>query len=98
MNTDNPIGPAPEPAPVTVTPTKARFSATLWINTVYALGSVIAAPQVMDLLNAIGAESWRAKLAAVAGVITALNIALRVFKTSTPIAGSPGETKARASG
>lgn len=93
MDTSNPL-----PAPVTVQPQRWWSSLTLIANAVFAAGALIAAPQLLAFLGAIGVHDIDAKLATWTGAIAALNVLLRLFKTKAPIAGTPAETKARASG
>lgn len=93
MDTSHPL-----PDPVTVTPKPAWKSLTVIANLLAPLAAWLAAPELMDLLNAVGADTVKGKLAAIVGGIGALNVLIRVFKTKSPIAGTPAETKARAGG
>lgn len=90
MDTSHPL-----PDPVTVTPKPAWKSLTIIGNIVAPLLAFLTAPQLMDLLGAMGANSLKAKVLAIAGSIGALNVLVRVFKTKAPIAGTPAESAAR---
>ncbi len=93
MDTSNPL-----PSPVTVTPQRAATSATMISNVLAMAAAWLAAPELINVLNAVGVHDAGKVIASIVSALALVNMALRWFKTKAPIAGSSGEAKARAEG
>lgn len=79
---------ATSPAPVVVIPKPWWKSATVWVNALTIVGMVLAADEVRELLGAkLGMQT-------ATGLLAAINVLLRYFKSGAPIAGSPPDNAA----